>query len=156
VAHEVDSKAMVFRGSKIPADVYVKYRAIECLGNILDEMVDLMLELTPMTEDKLKDMVKAQYMTIVSWRKPKPLTMKYNFSEIFNMLNNLIPGERSNLMDIQPNEREVEINTFKVSTQFEENLLEFFDYERFKNLFDLKNQPNKREGMSHYPQSLEL
>lgn len=59
-------------------------------------------------------------------------------------------------MDIQPNEREVEINTFKVSTQFEENLLEFFDYERFKNLFDLKNQPNKREGMSHYPQSLEL
>ena len=91
VAHEVDSKAMVFRGSKIPADVYVKYRAVENLADILNEIVDLMLELTPLSEDKMRDMAKAQYMTIVSWRKPKPLTMKYNFSEIFNMLNNLIP-----------------------------------------------------------------
>jgi len=154
--HEVDSKGMMFRGSKIPADVYVKYRAIEKLGEILNEVVDLMLELTPMTEDKLRDMIKAQYMTIVSWRKPNTLTMKYNFSEIFNMLNNLIPGERSNLIDIQLNERKVEIDTFRISTQFEEDLLEFFNYEKFKNLFILKNQPNKREGMSHYPQSLEL
>ena len=93
VAHEVDSKAMVFRGSKIPADVYVKYRAVENLADILNEIVDLMLELTPLSEDKMRDMAKAQYMTIVSWRKPKPLTMKYNFSEIFNMLNNLIPAQ---------------------------------------------------------------
>ena len=101
-------------------------------------------------------MMKAQYMTIVSWRKPRQLEMQYNFSEIFKMLNDLVPGEGSNLMDIEPKRRKVKINKFRIGTQFPEDLTHYFNFERFRDLFEMKNQTNKREGMSHYPQSLEL
>jgi radical SAM superfamily enzyme YgiQ (UPF0313 family) len=156
VAGEVDSKAMMFRGNKLQADVYVKYRAIERLEAVLDDVLALMQQLTPMSDDKLKDMIKAQYTTIVSWRKPRQLDMQYNFSEIFKMLNDLIPGERSNLMDIEPNHRKVKIDKFRIGTQFPEDINSFFSFEKFRDLFEIKNQANKREGMSHYPQSLEL
>jgi len=156
VAGEVDSKAIMFRGNKLQADMYVKYRAIELLEGVLDDVTALMQQLTPMSDDKLKDMMKAQYMTIVSWRKPRQLEMQYNFSEIFKMLNDLIPGERSNLMDIEPKRRNVKINKFRIGTQFPEDINSFFSFEKFRDLFEIKNQANKREGMSHYPQSLEL
>ena len=156
VAGEVDSKAIMFRGNKLQADMYVKYRAIELLEGVLDDVTALMQQLTPMSDDKLKDMMKAQYMTIVSWRKPRQLEMQYNFSEIFKMLNDLIPGERSNLMDIEPKRRKVKINKFRIGTQFPEDINSFFSFEKFRDLFEIKNQANKREGMSHYPQSLEL
>tara|TARA_B110000977_G_scaffold23742_3_gene28682 strand:+ start:8830 stop:10773 length:1944 start_codon:yes stop_codon:yes gene_type:complete len=153
---EIESKAIMFRGNKLQTDMYVKYRAIELLEAVLDDIMSLMQQLTPMSDDKLKDMIKAQYTTIVSWRKPRQLDMQYNFSEIFKMLNDLVPGERSNLMDIEPNRRKVKINEFEIGTQFPENLTQYFNFERFRDLFEIKNQTNKREGMSHYPQSLEL
>jgi radical SAM superfamily enzyme YgiQ (UPF0313 family) len=156
VAGEVDSKAIMFRGNKLQADVYVKYRAVELLEAVLDDVLALMQQLTPISDDKLKDMIKAQYMTIVSWRKPRQLELQYNFSEIFKMLNDLIPGERSNLMDIEPNHRKVKIDKFRIGTQFPEDINSFFSFEKFRDLFEIKNQANKREGMSHYPQSLEL
>ena len=156
VAGEVDSKAIMFRKNKLQADVYVKYRAVELLDGVLDDMLTLMQQLTPISDDKLKDMIKAQYMTIVSWRKPRQLELQYNFSEIFKMLNDLVPGERSNLMDIEPNQRKVRINKFRIGTQFPEDLQSYFNFEKFRDLFEMKNQANKREGMSHYPQSLEL
>jgi len=115
-----------------------------------------MQQLTPISDDKLKDMIKAQYMTIVSGRKPRQLEFQYNFSEIFKMLNDLVPGERSNLMDIEPNQRKVRIDKFRIGTQFPEDLESYFNFEKFRDLFEMKNQANKREGMSHYPQSLEL
>tara|TARA_R110002074_G_scaffold230430_3_gene402004 strand:- start:394 stop:876 length:483 start_codon:yes stop_codon:yes gene_type:complete len=153
---EIESKAIMFRGNKLQTDMYVKYRAIELLEAVLDDIMSLMQQLTPMSDDKLKDMMKAQYTTIVSWRKPNQLEMQYNFSEIFKKLNDLIPGERSNLMDIEPKQRKVKIDKFEIGTQFPENLTQYFNFERFRDLFEIKNQTNKREGMSHYPQSLEL
>ena len=156
VAGEVDSKAIMFRGNKLQSDVYVKYRAVELLEAVLDDILALMQQLTPISDDKLKDMVKAQGLTIVSWRRPRQLELQYNFSEIFKMLNDLIPGERSNLMDIEHNHRKVKIDKFKIGTQFPEDINSFFSFEKFRDLFEIKNQANKREGMSHYPQSLEL
>tara|TARA_R100000951_G_scaffold112821_1_gene113803 strand:- start:2227 stop:4170 length:1944 start_codon:yes stop_codon:yes gene_type:complete len=156
IAGEVDSKAIMFRGNKLQSDVYVKYRAVELLEAVLDDIMALMQQLTPISDDKLKDMVKAQGLTIVSWRRPRQLELQYNFSEIFKMLNDLIPGERSNLMDIEHNHRKVKIDKFKIGTQFPEDINSFFSFEKFRDLFEIKNQANKREGMSHYPQSLEL
>ncbi len=146
----------MFRGNKLQSDVYVKYRAVELLEAVLDDILALMQQLTPISDDKLKDMVKAQGLTIVSWRRPRQLELQYNFSEIFKMLNDLIPGERSNLMDIEHNHRKVKIDKFKIGTQFPEDINSFFSFEKFRDLFEIKNQANKREGMSHYPQSLEL
>ena len=156
VSGDAESKAMSFRGKQLQSDVYVKYRAVELLDGVLDDMSKLMSQFTPMEPDKLDDMIKAQYVTIVSWRKPKQVKLQYNFAEIFKMLNNLVPGERSNLMDIEPNNRSVKITQFEIGTQFPEDVDSVSTFEQFRDLFEMKNQANKREGMSHYPQSLEL
>lgn len=152
---KVKSKAMLYRGVLVVPETYMKAKAIENLGGIMEDLVNLMKKLTPLEDDKIKDMVNTQEMTIVSWEKPEPKNLKYNFGEIFDVLHNATPMVKPNYRGIEENSRLVKIKDFSVGRQWKIDTAEIDTAEKW--IYSKANaNPNRREGMFHYQQALEL
>jgi putative methyltransferase len=149
-----DSKEILFHDKTCNVDVYVKGRAIEEIDSIMEDIGKLLILLTPLSYDQIEDIVKTQMMTVVSWNKIKETDLKYNFTEIFNMLNKLTPNQKSNYMDIEKKERTVVLKDNTVGMQWKYKTDDMIDIPSWLTHTSQK-QPNKRAGLFHYQDILE-
>lgn len=153
---KTDSKAMIYEGQNINADSFIKAKALENQKGIKQDLYDLMSDLTPMLPEQIQEMIETQSLTWVYWDKPKPTELSYNFGEIFNMLNNLTPMDKSNYIDIiKTPPRTVEVFDFVVGAQWKYDTIDMDSKFNWINHRSNK-QPNRREGLFHYQQALEL
>jgi putative methyltransferase len=153
--HNGGVKFFVYEGKTMTADVYIKCRVMTLQNEIMKDLINLMSRFTPLEEDKIIDMIKAQRLTWVYWKKPKDTYMKYNFAEIFKMLNDLTPMQKSNYIDIEEKNRIVRMNDFTVGAQWKYDMKGVTDFSSWVNS-KANHQVNKREGLFHYQQALEL
>ena len=152
---EVESKSMVYQGFTVIPEVYMKAKAVENLSGIMEDLVELMTRLTPLEKEHIVDMVNTQEMTVVSWNKPEPRQMRYNFGEIFDILHNATPMAKPNYRGIEENIRFVELKDFTVGRQWARDTTEIDTVEKW--IYSKVNaNPNRRENMFHYQEALEL
>ena len=104
---------------------------------------------------KIVDMVNTQKLSIVSWIKSNPLELKYNFGQIFDLLHNATPLVKPNYFPIEYNPREVTLTEYTVGRQWAYDTSEVNDVLTWIN-HKLNATANRREGMFHYQQALEL
>ena len=148
------SKEMKYYRKSVTPDVYVKGRAVEELSDVMNDIKNLILQLTPLSESVVNDMVKTQSMTIVSWMQTHKATLEYNFTEIFNMLNKLTPNQKSNYIDIIKKKREVQLKDTTVGDQWKYKTDDMTDVSSWISHRSQK-QANKRAGLFHYQEILE-
>jgi hypothetical protein len=148
------SKEIKFHGKSVTPDVYVKGRAVEELSNVMNDIKNLVLQLTPLSESVVNDMVKTQSMTIVSWMHTYKASLEYNFTEIFDMLNKLTPNQKSNYIDIAKRKREVQLKDTTVGDQWKYKTDDMKDVSSWISHRSQK-QANKRAGLFHYQEILE-
>ena len=148
------SKEIKFHGKSVTPDVYVKGRAVEELSDVMNDIKNLILQLTPLSESVVNDMVKTQSMTIVSWMQTYKASLEYNFTEIFDMLNKLTPNQKSNYIDIAKRKREVQLKDTTVGDQWKYKTDDMKDVSSWISHISQK-QANKRAGLFHYQEILE-
>lgn len=100
-----------------PADYFVKFTAVNVLDDFYKELGIMIKQLTTMSDDYIEDLIKTQSLSVVTGSEKTPVTLKYNFGEIFKELDKLAPSEKLSDYKIVENVRVVKMPHYMVKNQ---------------------------------------
>jgi putative methyltransferase len=152
-------KLIEFDGELVPPDLWAKFSLVNNISNKnIFDLVYLVQQLTGLDEEKCIDMVKAQLLSIVSWKKPYSFKLKYNFPEIFSKMYFNNPKNISSEYPIRRTKTRIAtITDFTINYQKPNDLSVLIGKSSVKFLEAVKiYAANRRHGNSHYHQLFNL